>query len=88
MCNACPLRVTRLVIADERNPMRQIPVLDYTCSRCGHTDTLQPVKVDRHGVRPSDEGPAPRSTIPTLDYTCSRCGANDTLTLVKTRSPE
>jgi len=63
-----------------------IPVVEYTCSRCGHNETLQLVKVDRHGVRHSDDHPAPR-TIPTLDYTCSRCGTNETLTLVKTRSP-
>ena len=67
--------------------MRQIPIVDYTCSRCGHTDTLQLVKVDRHGVRHDHDGPVPRATIPTLDYTCSRCGGNDTLTLVKDRRP-
>lgn len=67
--------------------MRRIPELDYTCSRCGHTETLQPVKVDRHGVRHSDDGATPRRAIPTPDYTCSRCGANDTLTVVKTRVP-
>ena len=65
--------------------MRQIPVVDYTCSRCGHTDTLQVVKVDRHGVRQGDR-PAPRRLIATPDYTCSRCGTKETLTLVKTRS--
>jgi predicted nucleic acid-binding Zn ribbon protein len=68
--------------------MRQVPIVDYTCSRCGHSETLQPVKVDRHGVRHSDDAPPPRATTPTLDYTCSRCGGNDTLTLVKGRSPE
>jgi DNA-directed RNA polymerase subunit RPC12/RpoP len=67
--------------------MRPIPIVDYTCSRCGHTETLQPVKVDRHGVRHRGDGPAPRRAIPTPDYTCSRCGGNETLTPVKTRSP-
>ena len=64
-----------------------IPVVDYTCSQCGHNETLQLVKADRHGVRHSDDPPAPRRTIPVLDYTCSRCGTNETLTLVKTHSP-
>ena len=64
-----------------------IPVVEYTCSRCGHNETLQLVKVDRHGVRHSDDPPPPRRTIPVLDYTCSRCGTNETLTLVKTHSP-
>lgn len=67
--------------------MTQIPVVDYTCSRCGGTDTLQLVKVDRHGVRHDDDSPVPRR-VPTPDYTCSRCGASETLTLVKTRSLE
>jgi DNA-directed RNA polymerase subunit RPC12/RpoP len=65
--------------------MRAIP--DYTCSRCGHTETLQPVKVDRRGAHHTDDHSAPRRTIPTPDYTCSRCGANETLTLVKTDVP-
>jgi predicted nucleic acid-binding Zn ribbon protein len=67
--------------------MRPIPVPDYTCSQCGHTDTLQLIKVDRHGVRHTDDHPARQRAVPTLDYTCSRCGANETLTLVKTRAP-
>jgi DNA-directed RNA polymerase subunit RPC12/RpoP len=65
--------------------MRQIPELDYTCSRCGHRETLQLVKVDRHGIRHDDDPPAVSRAIATPDYTCSRCGANETLTLVKTR---
>ena len=68
--------------------MRPIPIVDYTCSRCGHTDTLQLVKVDRHGVRHRGDRPASRRAIPTLDYTCSRCGSNETLTLVKTHLPD
>jgi DNA-directed RNA polymerase subunit RPC12/RpoP len=63
--------------------MRRIPELDYTCSQCGNTETLQLVKVDRHRSH-DDDPPAERSAIATPDYTCSRCGANETLTLVKT----
>jgi ribosomal protein L44E len=56
------------------------PELDWTCSQCGRTETLQLVKAD-HRDEPQASEPTGKS--PELDWTCSRCGTTETLRLVK-----
>ena len=57
--------------------MSDRPVLDYTCSKCGATDTYSLVPAARQS------GEAGTRRAPNeIDFTCARCGSTETYSLV------
>ncbi len=57
--------------------MSDIPVFDYTCSKCGATETYSLVPAQRQS------GEVGGTNAPTeIDFTCARCGATETYSLV------
>jgi predicted nucleic-acid-binding Zn-ribbon protein len=57
--------------------MSDRPVFDYTCSKCGATETYSLVP----GQRQSGESGTSRAPNE-IDFTCARCGTNETYSLV------
>ena len=60
--------------------MSQTPVLDWSCSQCGasETYTLVPSAGEHASAPPVSSG----STLPTLDWSCAHCGASQSYNLV------
>jgi hypothetical protein len=61
----------------EEPEMSDKPVFDYTCSKCGATDTYSLVPSARR------RGEAGAGGTPNeIDFTCARCGTTETYSLV------
>lgn len=56
--------------------MADNPVFDYTCSKCGATETYSLVPSQR------ESGGGGNSAPTEIDFTCARCGATETYSLV------
>jgi hypothetical protein len=60
--------------------MTHTPSIDYSCSRCGASQTYRIVPGDAQ-EQGGDTAAASRE-IPSIDLSCSRCGASQTYRLV------
>jgi predicted nucleic-acid-binding Zn-ribbon protein len=61
--------------------MQQTPVLDWTCSRCGASETYQLVPA-APGEPRAEPATNWKRKLATLDWTCSHCGSSETYELV------
>ena len=60
--------------------MTHTPSIDYSCSRCGASQTYRLVPGDPE-LQGEQTGVASRE-MPSIDLSCSRCGASQTYRLV------